>query len=286
MKNNYKKLLGIAGNPVSHSLSPLFQNYMIERLAIDYIYIPFQVELAHFKNFFKGIQTVENFVGLNVTIPFKEEAYKCCDHLSDIAQEIEAVNTVCFKDKASYGYNTDIWGVVNVIKFILNIESLANKKTIVLGAGGGGRAAVYAVSKLGGKDIYVVCRDKKRQQNINNWAIEKLKLNLRFLDWGNLNNTLKNEEIHLIINATPLGLNGENLPVDFRYLRDYCKIFDMVYTTNETPFVKEAKQKNITAVDGIYMLLYQGIESFKLWTGMSFDIKEVLDYLKGVLNDR
>lgn len=286
MKNVYKKLLGIAGNPVSHSLSPLFQNYMIERLGLDYIYIPFQVELGHFKNFFKGIQSIENFVGLNVTIPFKEEAYKCCDNLSEIAKEIGAVNTIHFKDKASYGYNTDIWGVVNVIKYVLNIETLEGKKIMILGAGGGSRAAIYAVKRLAGKDIYIVCRDKKRRQNLNNWANEKLKLGLNFIEWGALNNILKNEDISLIINATPLGLNGEKLPIDFRCIKENCKVFDMVYSVNETPFVKEAKLNNISAVDGLYMLLYQGIESFKFWTGLSFEIKELLDYIKGNLNVR
>lgn len=286
MKQIYKKLLAIAGNPVSHSLSPLFQNYMIERLGLDYIYIPFQVEIEHFKVFFKGIQCVENFVGLNVTIPFKEEAFKCCDHLSDIAKEIGAVNTVHFKNKQSYGYNTDIWGVVNVLKYILDLDTLEGKKTMILGAGGGARSAIYAIKRLGGNVIYVVCRDKKRRSNLFSWTRERLNLDLNFIEWGEINNLLKNDDINLIINATPLGLQGENLPIDFRYVREYCKIFDMVYTLNETPFVKEAKLKNIDAVDGLYMLLYQGIESFKLWTGMSFKIDELLSYIRGKMNGR
>ncbi len=281
MIRSYKKLLAIAGNPVNHSLSPLFQNYMLNRLGLDYIYIPFQVEIGHFRHFFKGIQRIENFVGLNVTIPFKEDAYKCCDKLSDISQEIGAVNTIHFKDKVSYGYNTDIWGVLNVIKYVLNIESLEEKNVVILGAGGGARSAIYAINKLLGRKIFVVCRDKKRRDSLDNWAKEKLLLNLNFIEWGELNNILKANDIHLIINATPLGFNEEKLPIDFRYIRDYCKIFDMVYTMNETPFVNEAKLNNIQAVDGIYMLLYQGIESFNLWTGNSFDINEVLEYLKG-----
>lgn len=285
MSYRYKKILGVVGNPVSHSLSPLFQNFMIEKLCLDYIYIPFEVEESHFKSFFKGIQAVNNLVGLNITIPFKEDAFRSCDILSDISKEVGAVNTVHFKDKKSYGYNTDILGIINVIKDILNISDLKEKTSIVLGAGGGARAAIYGIKRLSGEKIYVVSRNNKRELDLAKWAKEKLNLNLNFIDWGEINKVLKSQSIHLIINATPIGLKGENLPIDFNYILDDCKIFDMAYSPSETPFVKEAKLKNISAVDGIYMLIYQGIESFKLWTGISFDIKEVLNYMKGKLNN-
>ncbi len=285
MRYNFKKILGVVGNPVLHSLSPLFQNYIIERLKLDYVYVPFEVETAHFRSFIKGAEVVKNLVGLNITIPFKEEAYKYCDILSDASKEIKVVNTIYFKDGKKYGYNTDIWGVINVIKEMLKITDLKAKTSIVLGGGGGARAAIYGIKRLGGEKIYVVLKSKKREAELINWAKSSLNLDIIIIDWGEINRIFKIESVHLLINATPLGIQGENLPIDFKYIQGYCKIFDMAYSKNETPFVREALSNHIDAVDGIYMLIYQGVESFKIWTGETIDVNEIIDYLKRQLRN-
>ncbi len=280
MMQNYKKILGIAGNPVLHSLSPLFQNYIIESLNLDYIYVAFEVDENHFRSFIKGAEVIRNLVGLNITIPFKEEAYKCCDVLSAASKEIQVVNTIHFKDGKKYGYNTDIWGVINVIRDVLNISDMTEKTALVLGGGGGARAAIYGIKKLGGEKIYVVLKSKKRETDLVRWAKDFLNLELKIIEWGEINRIFKTEPIHLLINATPLGLQGENLPIDVKYVPPYCKVFDMAYSKNETPFVREAQNYQIDAVDGLYMLIYQGVESFKLWTGKTVETKSILDYLK------
>jgi shikimate dehydrogenase len=274
-----KNILGIMGNPLSHSLSPVFQNYLCRKYAPEYVYVPFQISDNGAESFLKGMINTENFRGLNITIPFKERVFRLAEVLSPEAEKIEAVNTIIVENKKIYGYNTDIYGILSSFDKDLKMKSLKGKDTVLLGAGGAARAAVYALGILGAKSITVVTRAKSSGLAIKKWAEKTVDCDIILITWNDFDKMPVSRNLRLIINATPIGLKGELLPIDLDRLDKECKIFDMTYGTRRTPVVDNAISKGMSAVDGLNMLVYQGIKSFQLWTGRLVKPEGVIQYL-------
>jgi shikimate dehydrogenase len=275
---NYK-ILGVIGNPIEHSLSPVFQNYLIRNSRTKYVYIPFKVNVNGLKDFFQGIRTIKNIKGFNVTIPFKEKCIIFADELSDEAKRIGAVNTFLIDNDKFYGFNTDIYGIIFTLKFKLKINDLENKRVVIIGAGGASRTAMYCLKQLNCNEVFLVNRTKERFDMVSNWAEKVLKLEIKYIQWEDLSSLFSKYTPHLVINATPLGLKGEKIKLDFSKADKNAKVFDMTYNVKSTFLVKKAKEYSIDAVDGLAMLIAQGVESFRIWTGISFEEKKVLYYM-------
>ncbi len=263
------KVIGIFGDPVEHSLSPLIHNEAFQYLGLDYCYVPFHVKKEKLKEAVDGIRAL-NIKGVNVTVPHKEEVIQYLEELSEEAKNIGAVNTILNKEGILKGFNTDAKGFIYSLK---EAEvSINNKNVLIIGAGGAARALIYGILNEGGTVF------------IYNRTIEKAKaLEERFKNLGSINvldKIEKNivEKMQIIVNATSLGLR-KNDPLPFppellNASQIYC---DIVYT--ETMMMKKAEGIGCTVLGGIGMLLWQAIFAFEIWTG----IQPPIELLKKVL---
>ncbi|MCX7769447.1 MAG: shikimate dehydrogenase [Proteobacteria bacterium] len=273
-------ILGLIGNPVEHSLSPIFQNYMIAKSGLNYVYIPFKVELEGIKDFMIGLRNIMNLRGLNVTVPFKEIVFENMDFLSGEAEKIGAINTILVENGKFYGYNTDVCGIIYTLKMKLNINDLSDYRIVLFGAGGASKSAIWSIHGMGGKDIYIVNRTVERFEKLSRWAKRVLNLELKFYEWEKLGRIFKMVKPDLIINSTPLGLGDEKIRMDFENSSGKTTIFDMTYGTKENFWGLISKKYRFKYCDGLPMLVAQGVESFKIWTGFNFEVNKILLYLK------
>lgn len=279
----YQKLIGIIGNPISHSLSPVFQNYLIEKVGLDYVYIPFEVEKEGLEDFFQGIKKIANLKGFNVTIPFKEQVLPFLDNLSDEAKAIGAINTIFIENGKILGYNTDIYGILYTLKKNLKIDNLDGQNVLIFGAGGAAKAAIYSLGLLKAKNIYVVNRTKERVNSLLDWSKKLKKTKVVYVPWNDCMSFCSNKRISLIINSTPLGFVNEALPIKLDNFHKKTKVFDMTYGRKESDLIKKAKKEGLVATDGLPMLVAQGVKSFFLWTGFEIELENVVKYLKSKL---
>ena len=260
------KVVGIIGNPVEHSLSPLMHNAAFKHLGLDYIYVPFLVENNSLEDAIKGVKSL-NIKGLNVTIPHKTEVIKYLDSVDKSAELIGAVNTIKFEHDQAIGFNTDGIGAVKAIE---EVSSVKNKKVVMLGAGGAARAVAFQILIDGAGSLVIANRTPENAFNLQNELKDKLNSDVKTTDFGEkLENELKDADI--LINTTPIGMypniDQESL-VKAELMHSNLVVNDLVYNPLKTCLLKECEKANAQAVSGIKMLIYQGIESFKIWTGV------------------
>ena len=228
---------GLLGRRLTHSFSPLIHSF-----AGSYGYLLFEQEPENVDDFIKN----GDYDCINVTIPYKENAYRLCDVLSDEAAEIKAVNTMVRKEGKLYGYNTDYYGFVGLLK--KNGIDVSSKKCIVLGSGGASKMAVYALSNLGASYVKVVSRTGD-------------------VNYGNVYNVCTDAEI--IVNTTPVWMypNIDDTPIDIAGFSKCEAVVDIIYNPSETKLLHEAKKLGIRTANGLYMLAAQGIKAASFFTG-------------------
>ncbi len=247
------KVIGLIGYPVEHSFSPLMHNNAFEALGLDYCYVTFPVEPARLEEAIKGIRAL-GIAGINVTIPHKEAVIKFLDRIDDEAKEIGAVNTVVNKEGLLIGYNTDGRGFMASLNE--NCYSPKGKRIFILGAGGASRAVAYYLSMEASE---LLIYDIDRQKTLN--LIKSLKGKIRMAE-----DISEVKTADIIINATPLGLKSDDpSPMNIELLHKDQIVCDLIY--KETRLLKEASRKGCQTLDGLGMLLWQGVFAFELWTG-------------------
>ncbi|MBI5893868.1 MAG: shikimate dehydrogenase [Deltaproteobacteria bacterium] len=260
------KILGIFGYPITHTLSPLMHNAAIERLGLDMVYLPFEVEHKDLKNVVDAIRAL-NIIGVNITIPHKESVIKFLDEVSDDARLIGAVNTIVNKNGKLIGYNTDGEGYVNSLKNELGFD-VKGKNIVILGAGGAARGIVFAIAKKGAKKIVIANRTIKKAVSLANEFKRHFK-EAEILASGIDEQSFKKylTDIHLIINTTSIGMNDKgDLKIPFALIPKNAVVSDIVYKPLLTKFLKNAERFGIKTHSGLGMLVEQGALSFKLWT--------------------
>lgn len=260
-------VVGIIGDPVEHSMSPLMHNAAFEYLNLDYVYVPFKVSSHELKSAITGAKSL-NIKGLNVTIPHKTEVINYLDSLDKSAELIGAVNTIKFDDNHAKGYNTDGIGAVKAIEEISTVE---NKKIIILGAGGASRAVSFQILIDGAKELIIANRTPENALELQNDLTEKLNANVKCVD---LEEELKNEllDADILINTTPIGMypNVDQEPLlKAGMMHENLIVNDLVYNPLKTGLLKEAEKAGAKTISGIKMLIYQGMESFRIWTGVN-----------------
>lgn len=273
-------VVGIIGNPVEHSLSPLMHNAAFKHLDLDYIYVPFLVDENKLEAAINGAKSL-NIKGLNVTIPHKTEVIKHLDSLDKVAELIGAVNTIKFDDDHAKGFNTDGIGAVKAIE---EVSTVKNKKVVMLGAGGAARAVAFQILIDGAGSLVIANRTPENAFNLQKELIEKLNADVKTADFGEkLEKELKDADI--LINTTPIGMypniNQESL-VKAEMMHSNLIVNDLVYNPLKTCLLQECEKANAEAISGIKMLIYQGMESFKIWTG----VYPPLDVFKKALNEK
>tara|TARA_Y100000768_G_scaffold376980_1_gene349671 strand:+ start:168 stop:962 length:795 start_codon:yes stop_codon:yes gene_type:complete len=259
----------VIGNPINHSLSPKLHNSWLKTNNINAFYDKQKLEENEIENFIQNIKE-KKIAGANVTVPFKKKVIPYLDKLSFEAEKTQSVNTIVFKNNNLVGHNTDVVGFTKAITDLnFNIK---NKKFFILGAGGVVPSIIFALNKMEVSQITISNRTKEKAENL------KIQFNnLNIVDWGNV------QDFDIIINATSLGLNNEEINLDFSNVGNDKLFYDVIYNPSETNFLKEGKKLGNKVENGKKMFLYQAFEAFKLWHSIEPDINE--NTLKLLEND-
>ncbi|AAL81817.1 shikimate dehydrogenase [Pyrococcus furiosus DSM 3638] len=257
MINGETKIYGIIGNPVKHSLSPIMHNALFKKFGINAIYVPFEVK-KDLKNAINGVKALD-IQGVNVTMPYKEEVIKFLDELSEDSQNIGSVNTVVNLEGKLVGYTTDGIGARRALERFTQVDG-AN--ILILGAGGAGKAIAYELSKVA--NVVVLNRTIEKAKRLEKFGIvgDSLEALPYYVEWADI-----------LINATSVGMNEEKSLVPKNLLRPGLVVMDIVYKPLNTLLLRYAQEKGCIAIDGLWMLVYQGAESFRLWTGEEGDVE-------------
>lgn len=259
------RVVGIFGDPVAHSFSPLMQNAALKAAGIDAVYVPFHVTPARLCDAIRAIRAM-NMPGVNLTLPHKEAACRLVDELDPLAALIGAVNTIVLRDGRLLGCNTDGLGLLQAIRNDLGVE-VRGRRVLVLGAGGAARAAVVSLAGAGAAWVGVVNRTPARAEQL----LAELAPRLEGTAFAAL--PLEADTVaglgggvDLLVNSSAVGLKGErfSLPLD-RCVRSGGAVYDMVYGREATPLVLAARDAGLVAADGLGMLAGQGEEAFRLW---------------------
>lgn len=254
-------IVGLIGHPVEHSFSPPMHNAAFKKLGMDYVYAAFDVDPNNLKDAIDGAQAL-NIKGFNVTIPHKIEVMKYLAEIDEIASLIGAVNTIDFKNLK--GYNTD---GIGAIKAIGEVTKVKNKNVAIAGAGGASRAISFYLAKYGADSLTILNRNVEKAQRL---ASDVLSSGLIDSVESNSIDSMDLTDTDILINTTPVGMhpNVNDTPIALASdMHEDLVVFDAVYNPNETGLLKEAIKIGAKPVYGIKMLLYQGAESFEIWTG-------------------
>jgi shikimate dehydrogenase len=255
-------VVAVLGYPIHHSKSPKMHGFWLEQVAVPGHYIPLEIHPDNFESALKNMPKL-GFRGANVTIPFKERALEIADFVSERAERIGAANTLYFDaDGKIHADNTDGYGFITNLKNGASHWIAKSGPAFVLGAGGAARAILDALITEDTPKIYLTNRTKERALKLAQEFGDRVKV----IDWDDKNTILS--DITTLINTTSLGMNGnDDLGLNFSLLTDAMTVTDIVYTPLETELLKHAKQQGCTCVDGLGMLIYQGIPGFENWFG-------------------
>ncbi|MBI1823663.1 MAG: shikimate dehydrogenase [Nitrospirae bacterium] len=282
MKGENTTYLAIIGHPVSHSLSPQMHEAAFKKLNLNYRYLSFEISPLNLKN---GIQALKNlgFRGFNVTLPFKEKIMPFLDQISPEAKMIGAVNTVLIENGKLKGFNTDGAGFLASLKKKWNFSAKA-RTAVILGAGGAARAVAIQLCLEKIKVIGIANRTAengmKLKKTLNRYfpGIKVVSLSLHDPE---LKKLILNSD--LLVNTTSVGLfPGEPSPIPSHYFHAKLKVCDLIYNPPSTAFLKAARKRRCSVINGAGMLLFQGALAFQIWTGKRAPLRA----MSGVLSIR
>lgn len=251
------ELFGVIGYPIRHSLSPVFQNAAFSYLGIDAVYVPFEIKPENLSRALEGLKRA-GVRGLNVTIPHKEAIVRLSDNTSDEVKDIGAANTLKLSEEYVEAYNTD-W--IGFLRAAQEITDLKGRRVLVLGAGGSSRAVLYALKKVGAKVILWNRTREKALRLGEEFGVEAV----NEVEEGVLSS-------EVIVNTTSVGLREDDPPLfNYDLLTPEQVVIDIIY--KETSLIRAAKEKGCRFTTGFPMLVYQGAESFRIWTGCEPPVK-------------
>lgn len=267
-------IYGIFGHPVKHSLSPDMHNSAFNTLGLNSVYVAFDIDPESIEEAARAIR-VMGIRGINITIPHKQTIIPYLDEVSPDAKLTGAVNTVKNENGKLLGYNTDVGGFLRAIREDLDFSPEGNT-LFLIGAGGAARAVLSAFCMNGGAVVYItdIIKDKALElanqfkANFQNITIETVELDNQNLIEQKFN------EADILVNASPAGMDGVgSLDIPLTSLNKNAVVYDLVYKPPDTNLLKEAKQLGHKASGGLSMLLYQGAESFEIWTGKNAPVE-------------
>lgn len=260
------KQLGIIGYPVEHSFSPQMHNFISEYMNADYTYSAWRVSPDSLKSAIDGMRAL-GIAGINVTAPHKLEVMRYIDEVSDDAKILGSVNTVVNRDGRLYGYNTDADGFYKS----LADEGIAvkDKRILIIGAGGVVKPTLIRLIRENPKSVTLVNRTKSKAEDL----ADRIKADTGFL----VETDVKYSDFDIVINTTSAGMEPQvnSLPIDaidefddLSFINENTAAVDMIYNPDETLFLREAKKRGAKTMNGLNMLINQGIISYELFTGI------------------
>ncbi|MEO8335311.1 MAG: shikimate dehydrogenase [bacterium] len=251
--------LVLLGHPVSHSISPLFQNAALRAANIPLTYETLDVHPDALDETLAMLRS-ERVAG-NVTIPLKELVAARCTRRSPLAERVGAVNVYWHEGGVLVGDNSDVGGAEATLRALLG--NRPPRRLAVLGAGGSAAAVVCAAERCGFSEVRMYNRNMERAKQVAKrvgGVVQAV---------ASLDEALAGAD--LVVNATPVGLHGDEVPVPVSMLPDGCAVFDLAYQQSETPWITAAREAGHRAADGLGMLIEQGAIAFRLWFGVEPD---------------
>lgn len=256
--------LGIIGYPVEHTFSPMLHNFISAAVHNNYVYSAYSIAPEKLKGALEGVRAL-GIKGINVTAPHKVEVMKYLDFIDDTARELGSVNTVVNRDGKLYGCNTDADG------FCMSLEKggikINGSRILIIGAGGVTRPVLIRLIDKGASAVTVLNRTKARA--------EALAENIFKVKGFKVNTNADKLNFDIVINTTSAGMEPQEnaLPTDsipeindLSFINESTAVVDMIYNPEETRFLKESKKRGAKTLNGLGMLIYQGVIAYELFT--------------------
>ncbi|MEH7120270.1 shikimate dehydrogenase [Neobacillus vireti] len=276
-----KKLFGVLGNPIGHTMSPAMHNDLFSLYNMDAVYLPFQVKEEDLEAAVNGLRVI-GAVGFNVTIPHKSRVIPFLDEVDESAMSIGAVNTVVNKDGKLIGYNTDGLGFLKGLKAL--VPEINGKRILVIGAGGAARAIYFTLAK-----------ENPSQIDIANRTVENAARLIADCPYSVSSRALTMEEAErlvgeydMFIQTTMIGMSPKitEQPLSLQNVSKQSVVCDIIYNPLETSFLREAGERGAMVQNGIDMFVYQGALAFEKWTGIFPDINRMKENVLGQLGGK
>lgn len=256
--------LGIIGYPIEHTFSPAMHNFISEAVHNNFIYSAYLIPPEQLENAINAVRALD-IKGINVTAPHKVEVMQYLDEVTDTARELGSVNTVVNRGGKLYGYNTDADGFCMMLE--KNDIAIKGSNILIIGAGGVTRPTVIRLIDNGASAITVLNRTKEKADSLAD-DIMKVK-------GFKINTTVNSFDFDIVINTTSAGMEPQEhvLPTDniseisdLSFINENTSVVDMIYNPSETRFLKEARERGAKTLNGLGMLIYQGVIAYELFT--------------------
>ena len=278
------RTIALIGHPVAHSISPAFQQAALDELGVDASYEAWDTPPDGLPEVIERLRS-GTVLGANVTVPHKVEAMRLIDQPDGLCELVGAVNTIVNRDGRLHGTNTDVVGIL--IALAAAGAEVAGKNIVVIGAGGAARAVVVAMRRAGAAQVTVANRTEERARALVALGGTELDVRACSLDLEAASLHAAMGAAHVVIQSTSLGmLHGPDeaaTPIPSELFRRWQVALDLVYVPERTPFLKAAEQAGAVAVGGLAMLVHQGAESFRLWTGQEPPLPVMFEAARAVL---
>ena len=264
----------VIGWPVEHSRSPLLHGYWLKKYGIDGAYTKRAVAPEAVADFLRSL-SANGYVGCNVTVPHKAAAFSAADEREDSAKAVSAANTLWLSDGKLVAANTDTYGYMTNLSQQAPGWDRRDAPVSILGAGGAARAIVFGFLDAGVSEIRVFNRTRARAETL----AQQFGSCVKVLDWSEREAGSRDSAV--LVNTTTIGMNGVGtLDFDLAGFDPECVVSDIVYVPLETELLRKAKSQGLRTVDGLGMLLHQGVPGFEKWFGVR---PEVTDELRDLI---
>lgn len=282
---NFKaELVGVFGDPISENPTGVMFEAAFEELGLKWRYLPIQVFEQDLGDAIKGLKAF-NMKGINLTIPHKVHVMKYLDEIASDAELIGAINTVRDEKGKLIGENTDGKGFLKSVKEDAKIDP-KDKNVVVLGAGGAAKAIAVELALAGVKHITIVNRSPVRGKELVDRLNDKTNTTAVFVKWNK--DYVIPEETDLLVNATSIGLYPdvtEKPTIVYDSIKEHMTVCDVIPNPPNTLFLAEAKKQGANTVDGMGMLVNQGVIAFKMWTGQDAPVQVMQNALCEVFGE-
>lgn len=271
------QIVGLLGYPITHSISPVFQQAAFDHCSINVSYRKWPTAEEHLKASIERLRG-DDYLGANVTIPYKEMIAELVDEVDEVANRLGAVNTIIKEGSRLVGRNTDEYGFMRSLRDKAMFDP-KDKTIVLLGAGGAARAAAFGLIQAGVGSLTIANRSQERLERL----VNELRHSNQFIQAISIeSDEVKKvcESADLIVNATSIGMrhgsDEDRSPIMASAIASHTLVYDMVYTPSHTPLLSHALQAGAKTLGGLAMLVFQGAASFEMWTGKTAPVDVML----------
>lgn len=288
------RLLGVIGDPIKHSLSPVMHNAALQAYAVDqgldavpYVYLPLNISFKDLETAIAGLRAI-HCQGFNVTIPHKQAIMAHLDQISDIATRIGAVNTVWCSDTGWEGTNTDVYGFLAPLRAL--DRDWSDAEVMILGNGGAARAVIAGCEQLGVRTIRIIGRDRHKLEALQqDFQSSTSPHQIQVQTWEESEQFLGRTQ--LVVNTTPIGMapKVDASPLSEKAIAALPKtaiVYDLIYTPQPTKLLAIARQQGKGIIDGLEMLVQQGAAALEIWLKAKPDVEVMRQAAQAILAKR